>query len=69
MAPIDESVADELRGLVKKLEMRVHELESKLSNGSSGGSGANPLNSMRMVIMGPPGAGESNRLQIIFAMF
>ena len=54
MAPIDDSTAAELRSLVKKLEMRVQELESKLSgdNGS-----ANPLSSMRMVIMGPPGAG------------
>lgn len=57
MAPIDDSTADELRGLVKKLEMRVHDLENKLAGGGSGGSGANPLNAMRMIIMGPPGAG------------
>ena len=59
MAPVDQNTADELRGLVKRLEMRVQELEGKLSGGS--GSGANPLNTMRMVIMGPPGAGQSYR--------
>ena len=56
MAPIDDSTADELRGLVKKLEMRVQELETKLTGRD--GSGANPLSAMRMVIMGPPGAGK-----------
>ena len=59
MAPITDEVVDKLTSTIKSLEQRVHELESKLNGGGSSGSGANPLNSMRMVLMGPPGAGKS----------
>ena len=60
MAPIGDDTVDELKHMVKRLEMRVQELEGKLTGGGSGGgAGANPLKTMRMVIMGPPGAGES----------
>ena len=56
MAPItDRDVAD-LKSLVAKLEARVSELETK----SGGGSAPRPASSaerMRLVLMGPPGAG------------
>ena len=55
MAPIDQQTVDDLKNMVKRLEMRVQELEGRIA---SGGTGANPLSSMRMVLMGPPGAGE-----------
>lgn len=58
MAPITDDIVDELKNTVKRLEMRVQELEGKLAGG---GAGANPLSSMRMVIMGPPGAGRVHR--------
>lgn len=60
MAPVTDQVADELKALVRKLEDRVHELETRLGGGSpsSSGSTANASQSMRMIIMGPPGAGE-----------
>lgn len=60
MAPITTEAVDDLRNTVKRLEIRVQELESRLTEGGNGGptAGANPLQSMRMVIMGPPGAGE-----------
>lgn len=53
MAPTDNSVVDELKGIITKLESRVEELENKLSGKSSAS------NSMRMILMGPPGAGKA----------
>ena len=54
MAPAEELV-DKLKGTVDKLEARVAELEARLQGkepgGSSGGDG------MRMILIGPPGAG------------
>ncbi|KAJ8611135.1 hypothetical protein MRB53_038130 [Persea americana] len=55
MAPITDSVVDDLKDMVRRLEHRVHELESKLQSGS--GASSAPT-TMRMVIMGPPGAGR-----------
>lgn len=66
MPPITDEVVNGLTDTIKKLESRVQELEAKLNgsssgNGRSSGGGANPLNSMRMVLMGPPGAGKLRR--------
>lgn len=55
MAPISDEAVHELRATVKKLEDRVQELEGKLSGSSK--PPAKPLESIRMVLMGPPGAG------------
>ena len=52
MAPITEQVVDELKGLISKLEGRIAELESSL-----GGGGGAPSQGIRMILMGPPGAG------------
>lgn len=57
MAPITDDIVSDLKASVKRLEARVVELESQFSgNAPSAGSGAQ--DTMRMVIMGPPGAGE-----------
>jgi adenylate kinase len=56
MAPITDSVVDELKSTVHKLEQRLAELEGRLS-GHGGGSSA-AQESVRMILMGPPGAGE-----------
>jgi len=56
MAPITDSVVDELKSTVHKLEQRIAELESRLSG--HGGSSAASQESVRMILMGPPGAGE-----------
>lgn len=60
MAPIKDETVDALKELVHKLEARVEQLEAKLHHGDGGhvpqvskaGS-----ESVRMVLMGPPGAG------------
>lgn len=45
---------DELKQLVSRLESRIEQLESKIT-GTGRASGSE--DGMRMVIMGPPGAG------------
>jgi len=58
MAPITDQDVAQLKGLVAKLEARVAELESKTSGGSS--SPKTVGEKMRMVLMGPPGAGTQS---------
>lgn len=53
MAPISEQIVDTLRGTVDKLEQRVAELEARLEGKTSGST----ADGMRMILMGPPGAG------------
>lgn len=62
MAPIKDETVDNLRDLVQKLESRVQQLEAKLE-GSGGASGQQTKGdgpSIRMILMGPPGAGKKN---------
>ena len=57
MPPIKDETVDALRDLVYKLEARVQDLEARLHPGDgrpkAGGT------DMRMILMGPPGAGMS----------
>jgi adenylate kinase len=55
MAPITDNAVADLKTLVHKLESRISELESKL-DGSKGSSDSD-AGGMRMILMGPPGAG------------
>ena len=60
MAPIKDETVDALRDLINKLESRVEQLEAKLH--SAGGEAParktkNSTDSIRMILMGPPGAG------------
>ncbi|KAL8686454.1 MAG: hypothetical protein Q9218_007095 [Villophora microphyllina] len=63
MAPIKDETVDSLRDLVHKLESRVQQLEAKLD--SSGSGSAQPARSnspsIRMILMGPPGAGKGTQ--------
>jgi hypothetical protein len=52
MAPLQDKVVDDLKSLVNKLESRVAELEQKLA-----GRDASSTSGVRMILMGPPGAG------------
>ena len=54
MAPITETTVSDLKDLVHKLEARVHHLESRYE---SGGKKQSAAESMRMILIGPPGAG------------
>ena len=60
MAPIKDETVEVLRDLVHKLEARVQELEAKV--GHAGGAPANTpktAEQIRMILIGPPGAGMS----------
>ncbi len=66
MAPVADKTVDELKDLVRKLEARVTELEGRISGH---GHGTSPGQSMRMVLMGPPGAGTSSFLHEAWIAF
>lgn len=57
---MSQELVDKLKSTVDKLEARVEELENRLRGNSSGGNGGGNggvSESIRMILMGPPGAG------------
>ena len=56
MAPVDDLVKS-LKATVDQLENRVAELEGRLGNKQGSGG----VDGMRMILMGPPGAGRPLR--------
>lgn len=60
MAPIGDDTVKALQDLVNKLESRVKELEDKLTH-AQGGTKHTSEEGVRMILMGPPGAGMSSR--------
>ena len=63
MAPITDETVDALRDTIHKLESRVQQLEAKLQQGGEGAtsqSSPSKTDSIRMILMGPPGAGRAS---------
>lgn len=60
MAPIKDETVDGLRDIISKLELRIEQLETKLeqtTGGSATRKARSSANGIRMILMGPPGAG------------
>lgn len=57
MAPITDDTVEALHDTIRKLESRVHQLEAKIGGGD-GSQSKGPQSSIRMILMGPPGAGR-----------
>lgn len=55
MAPITEQHVESLKDHIHKLEARIWELEQRLQGG---GTKVPKPDSMRMILIGPPGAGK-----------
>ena len=65
MAPITDDTVEALRDTIQKLESRVHQLEARLGDGGSGAAQKDiGAQSIRMILMGPPGAGMSSSSQV-----
>lgn len=59
MAPITDDTVEALRDTIHKLESRVHQLEAKMGGGDGSTQPKKGSTSIRMILMGPPGAGKS----------
>ena len=64
MAPIKDETVEALKDLITKLETRVDQLEAKLqqADGSQPTRRTRTTDSIRMILMGPPGAGKRTSL-------
>jgi adenylate kinase len=57
MAPITQETVDGLKDTIAKLESRVVQLEDRLVHGGNESKSKSVAEQMRLILMGPPGAG------------
>lgn len=56
MAPTVEQIVDDIKSSIQKLESRMSDLEARVEGKAAG---VTAPSAMRMILMGPPGAGTS----------
>ncbi|KAF1961486.1 adenylate kinase [Byssothecium circinans] len=61
MAPIQGSAVDDLKSTIARLESRIVDLEHKLAGGSGSAPSSSAEESVRMILIGPPGAGKGTQ--------
>ena len=68
MAPITQETVDGLKDVISKLESRVVQLEDRLAHGSDASKAKPVAEQMRIILMGPPGAGVSFCFDVIIVV-
>ncbi|EEH23145.1 adenylate kinase 1 [Paracoccidioides brasiliensis Pb03] len=61
MAPIKDETIDSLKNIIGELESRVAQLEHRLLHGGDSSKPKSVAESVRMILMGPPGAGKGTQ--------
>ncbi|EER37257.1 adenylate kinase cytosolic [Histoplasma capsulatum H143] len=61
MAPIKDETIDGLKSIISELESRVVQLEGRLLHGGGSSQPKSITDSVRMILMGPPGAGKGTQ--------
>lgn len=69
MAPITDETVAGLKNIISKLEARVEQLEERLTHGGESSKPKSVAEHVRIVLMGPPGAGTLHSLLLLCSSF